>query len=407
MRNESKTTDLTPDRRLGPLDSLMRAAEPLEELTAGEREQIKHRLQDELAARHRRPSVVRLSTALAALGLLLAGGAAAAGRLGLIHWPSANPSPVGSESAAGQTPRRPMRVRPKAAVTATPMATVSVQDAPAPAAPALSVPPLAARALAPPSPQPVARAAGPARLAPAHSSQATRDVRTSPATPVPAPGTAASGPSVHREPLLAPSSSAIVPPPAPALVPPSPRPAVGPALAMSTPARSTVRAASPAATKGQDLLDQALRSLRSQHDPRTALDLLARHAAQFPQSPLASERSQLEVEALLALGRHDEALLRLDGMSLGNIPRRAERHVVRGELRARARRWGEAGADFDQALAHVMGISIWHERALWGRAMVRSHAGDKTGARADLQLYLQTYPQGRFAPEAARVLAAE
>ncbi|HEX7597992.1 MAG TPA: hypothetical protein VF518_07240, partial [Polyangia bacterium] len=123
-------------------------------------------------------------------------------------------------------------------------------------------------------------------------------------------------------------------------------------------------------------------------------------------SPLASERSQLEVEALLALGRHDEALLRLDGMSLGDTPRSAERHVVRGELRARARRWGEAGADFDQALAHVKGISIWHERALWGRAMVRLQAADKTDARADLQLYLQTYPKGRFSRDAARLLAA-
>jgi tetratricopeptide (TPR) repeat protein len=157
---------------------------------------------------------------------------------------------------------------------------------------------------------------------------------------------------------------------------------------------------------GQAMLGQALRSLRSDHDPLAALDALARHAALFPHSSLASERSALEVEALLALGRRDEALARLDGMALDNTPRSAERHVVRGELRARAQRWREAAADFDQALAHASGTSAWQERALWGRAVARMHASDSTGTRADLQRYLQTYPTGRFASEAARLLEA-
>ena len=153
------------------------------------------------------------------------------------------------------------------------------------------------------------------------------------------------------------------------------------------------------------MLGQALRSLRNDHDPVAALDILARHAALFPHSPLASERSVLEVEALLALGRRDEALARLDGMSLDNTPRSAERHVVRGELRARAQRWREAAADFDQAMASGRGTPAWQERALWGRAVARTHAGDQAGARADLQFYLQRYPTGRFASEAARLLA--
>jgi len=185
-------------------------------------------------------------------------------------------------------------------------------------------------------------------------------------------------------------------------------------LAMSAPAPSPARSshATPApaftpgaATNGQAMLRQALRSLRSDHDPVAALDILARHAALFPHSPLASERSVLEVEALLALGRRDEALTRLDGMSLDNTPRSAERHVVRGELRARAQRWREAAADFDQAMASGRGTPAWQERALWGRAVARTHAGDQAGARADVQLYLQRYPTGRFASEAARLLA--
>jgi TolA-binding protein len=80
--------------------------------------------------------------------------------------------------------------------------------------------------------------------------------------------------------------------------------------------------------------------------------------------------------------------------------------VVRGELRARAQRWREAAADFDQALAHASGTSAWQERALWGRAVARTQAGDQAGARADLQLYLGRYPTGRFASEATRLLAA-
>ena len=154
------------------------------------------------------------------------------------------------------------------------------------------------------------------------------------------------------------------------------------------------------------MLGRALRSLRNDHDPVAALDILARHAALFPQSPLVSERAVLEVEALLALGRRDEALVRLDGMSLDNTPRSAERYVVRGELRSRAQRWREAGADFDRVVAGGRGTPAWQERALWGRAVARTHAGDQAGARADLQLYLQRYPTGRFAAEAARLLAA-
>jgi tetratricopeptide (TPR) repeat protein len=165
-------------------------------------------------------------------------------------------------------------------------------------------------------------------------------------------------------------------------------------------------APAPKAANGQTMLGQALRSLRNDHDPLLALDTLARHAALFPHSPLASERSMLEVEALLALGRHEEALARLDGMSLDNTPRSAERHVMRGELRARAQRWHEAAADFDQALASGSGSPAWQERALWGRAIARTHTGDPAGARADLQLYLGRYPKGRFASEATRLLAA-
>jgi hypothetical protein len=225
------------------------------------------------------------------------------------------------------------------------------------------------------------------------------------------------GEALHSPPTSAIAPAAIAPPPvaAPALAPPAAKPVApeaGPQLAMLAPADSLARAShgtpapAPKAANGQTMLGQALRSLRNDHDPLLALDILARHAALFPHSPLASERSMLEVEALLALGRHDEALLRLDGMSLDNTPRSAERRVMRGELRARAQRWHEAAADFDQALASGSGSPAGQERALWGRAIVRMHTGEPAGARADLQLYLGRYPKGRFASEATRLLAA-
>ena len=82
-------TESAKDRQLGPLASFVRAAEPLEELTAGERERIRHRLQAALLPSHRPAAGFRWSTVLAALGLLLAGGVvfAAAGHFGLIPWP--------------------------------------------------------------------------------------------------------------------------------------------------------------------------------------------------------------------------------------------------------------------------------------------------------------------------------
>jgi hypothetical protein len=413
MRTESKAAESATDRHLGPLASLVRAAEPLEELSAVERERIKHRLRSGLLSSHRPAAGLRWSTALAALGLLLAGGVvfAAAGHFGLIPWPREAKPRVGSEPTGGRTQRRPVRgVRPNSVA----------------APPVIEPPPAAEPALTPLASAPVA-AIGSGRpvamLAPASTSP--RAVRSSHGTP----SRAASTPGVATrqqagEALQSPhnEASALAPPAAePVLTPPVSAPVAlpeaGARVAMATPGSSSQRpvrvshspspapsaAASPDA---QTMLGKAMRSLRNDRDPAGALDILARHAALFPQSPLASERSVLEVEALLAMGRNDEALLRLDGMSLDNTPRSAERYVVRGELRARAQRWPEAGADFDRALAHGRGASPWQERALWGRAVTRTQSGDQAGARADLQLYLQIYPAGRFASEAARLLAA-
>lgn len=161
----------------------------------------------------------------------------------------------------------------------------------------------------------------------------------------------------------------------------------------------------------QALLGQAVKALRDGHDAHAALALLAQHAERFPHGPLASEETMLRIEALLALGRHDEALSFLDQTQLGALPNRQEQLVVRGELRAAKRRWREAKQDFDDALGAGRGLPAAsaklrniQERALWGRASARSRLGDQEGARADLGLYLRQFPDGRFAGPASSFL---
>jgi tetratricopeptide (TPR) repeat protein len=153
------------------------------------------------------------------------------------------------------------------------------------------------------------------------------------------------------------------------------------------------------------LFGQALRKLRNENSPAEALAVLREHAQAFPHSPLGGERSALEVEALLALHRDREALRTLDGMALDQLPRSGERFVVRGELRAAARRWQEAKADFGRALASVTGSPAWHDRALWGRGVARLRSGEREAGLADIERYRDLYPRGRFAAEASILLS--
>jgi hypothetical protein len=160
----------------------------------------------------------------------------------------------------------------------------------------------------------------------------------------------------------------------------------------------------------QALLGQAIKSLRDARDPRMALTLLTQHAERFPRGELASEATMVRIEALLALGRRDEALELLDRLPLASLPNRHEQLVVRGELRASHGRWPEARQDFDEAIrtrdlstANAR-IRALQERALWGRASARSRLGDQDGARADLLLYLRHFPEGRFAGSASSLV---
>jgi hypothetical protein len=187
------------------------------------------------------------------------------------------------------------------------------------------------------------------------------------------------------------------------LTAPTPPPAPSDAPDVTPPAPSAIAVE-------QALLGQAVRTLREGHDARAALALLAQHAERFPKGALAAEESILRIEALLVLGQRNEALSALDRAPLASLPNRDEQLVVRGELRAANGRWREAEQDFDHVL-HERGLPAAsakvrniQERALWGRASARSRLGDQDGARADLDLYLRHFPDGRFADPAASLL---
>jgi hypothetical protein len=158
------------------------------------------------------------------------------------------------------------------------------------------------------------------------------------------------------------------------------------------------------------MLGDIVRSLRRQRDPQGALAMLDDHARRFPDTVLAPEVAMLRAEALLGLGRNGEALSVLNRVALASMPNQDERLVLRGELRAAAKRWRDARADFESTLSDLASARMdpksraLKERALWGRASTRSHLGDEAGARADLSLYLRSFPAGRFAAQAARLL---
>src|SRR5262249_41892393 len=100
-----------------------------------------------------------------------------------------------------------------------------------------------------------------------------------------------------------------------------------------------------------DLLAQAVRLLRREHDAEGALVLLSRHDDQFPQGLLGVECLFVRVDALLALHKDQEALSLLDRVKFAAVAHHRRLLALRAELRARANRCAEAVADFTELLA--------------------------------------------------------
>lgn len=173
-----------------------------------------------------------------------------------------------------------------------------------------------------------------------------------------------------------------------------------PAVAPSTPSGSTP------SQLGQEsaALEPALIALRQKHDAKQALALLDQYRARFPRGALALEATTARLDALLLAGKRREALAVLDALPLERVGRRVELRLLRGELRAE-QSCKRALVDFELVLQS--GATPWAERALYGRAVCLLRSGDRAGARADLERYLQRYPGGRFAGDVRAHLQAE
>jgi hypothetical protein len=160
-----------------------------------------------------------------------------------------------------------------------------------------------------------------------------------------------------------------------------------------------------ALAKESRLLARALAELRQDGDADQALALLEEHRKEFgAHAALAPEANATRIEALLRLGRHTQALALLDAMALATTGVGREMLVARAELRADKGRRTAALHDFDLLLLTGGKADSVTERALYGRATCRAKLGDGAGARRDLETYLATFPEGRFAHEARAAL---
>ena len=173
------------------------------------------------------------------------------------------------------------------------------------------------------------------------------------------------------------------------LPPPAPRPAVEP-----------TKPAEP--SEEVQTLQRAMGLLRGKHDARAALAALDDYVARFPSGVLAPEARVARIDALLLLGRSDEALQALEALPLDAHRRSTELQLIRGELRARTD-CGRADADFTAVLASVRTAAM-EERALYGRAACRSSQGNAAGAADDLRRYVERFPNGAHAEWARRWL---
>lgn len=145
-------------------------------------------------------------------------------------------------------------------------------------------------------------------------------------------------------------------------------------------------------------LDRALALLRREHDGGAALLALDAYLARYPHGLLSREAHFARVDALLLLGRSDQALAALEALPLDRGARSTELQVIRGELRAR-RNCASANADFSAALAQSPTPALL-ERILYGRGVCRSKLGNVSGAASDLQRYLDRFPNGVHARSA-------
>jgi hypothetical protein len=205
---------------------------------------------------------------------------------------------------------------------------------------------------------------------------------------------------------------------APVVVPPAPPPAPDEVPLVQAPPSdegalpnhrpAPHHAAAPTGLTGESrMLQAAIEQLNVRGNPTSALAQLDAYRETFPHGVLAREAEVARVDALLRLGHDSEALSVLDAASERNFegyPRPAQLRVLRGELLATLGRCSEAIPIFSGAISDAQ-TGQASERALYGRANCRATLGESAASRADLESYLELYPQGHFAAEARRALS--
>jgi hypothetical protein len=97
-------------------------------------------------------------------------------------------------------------------------------------------------------------------------------------------------------------------------------------------------------------LSDALARWRRDGNAEAALVLLGAHERRFPNGSFSVECKVARAEILLALNRRAQALVVLDSLSLGGLPRARELQTIRGELRVQAGRCQDARADLARVL---------------------------------------------------------
>lgn len=208
---------------------------------------------------------------------------------------------------------------------------------------------------------------------------------------------------------------ATVSPPSPPLSPqPSlPRGTPAPAEAEPAPAEAPVLAPLPAtafpaapASAGSSRLGQEATSLSAalsalkvggKDNASRALRAIDEHLQKFPRGALELEARVARVDALLVLGRRQEARRELSALPLESVGRKNELRLIRAELRADDD-CHAALSDF-QVLVDQPLPSNLAERALFGRGACLLKLGNQAAADRDFDRYLERFPGGRFADQ--------
>jgi hypothetical protein len=151
-------------------------------------------------------------------------------------------------------------------------------------------------------------------------------------------------------------------------------------------------------------MDRAIGYLRRDRNPVAALAALDNYLGRYPHGALEKEARLARVDALVLLGRNEQALNALETITFDPGLRSTELLVVRAELRA-AKDCRRAEEDFSVALGRGPDAKLL-ERILHGRGACRTKLQDLVGADDDFQRYLERFPAGAHADWARRWVAS-